>query len=270
MHYVSLLACCALALSGCAGTAVTFPNVQGADVPDARGRLVLPESRGPHPAVVLVHGCGGIRPNADMWARFLRDNGYAALILDGFGPRGVSEICTDFSRVPTYRRVLDAYAALRYLGTRPEVAADRVVLMGFSNGGVVVLDAASRVRAEQVTDTPLRFRASIALYPECRNRMADYGIPVMILIGERDDWTLAVSCQMLLGQLFADSSPVELKIYPRGLHAFDDMSSGAYLPNVRNMNSPSGRGATVGGDARLLKQAQADVLSFLARYLPQR
>jgi dienelactone hydrolase len=235
-----------------------------------RGTLLLPEDRAPSPAVVLVHGCSGIRQNADMWAHFLRDNGYAALILDGFGPRGVSEICTDFSRVPPYRRVLDAYAALRYLATRPEVAADRIAVMGFSNGGVVVLDAATRFWSERRADTPLSFRASIAFYPECRNRMANYAIPVMILIGERDDWTLAASCEGLLRQLSPESLPVDLRVYSGGLHAFDDLSSGAYLSHVRNMNSPSGYGATVGGDARSLERAKADVINFLARYLSPR
>lgn len=269
-----LIACVAtwsaFALLGCAGTSVTFPNIKDADVPSVRGTLLLPEGRGPFPAVILVHGCSGIRPNADMWARFLRGNGYASLILDGFGPRGVSEICTDFSRVPTYRRVLDAYAALRYLGTRPEVAADRVAIMGFSNGGVVVLDAANGFWSERVTDTQLRFRASVALYPECRNRLRSYGVPVMILIGERDDWTLAASCQDLVRQLEPGSSPVDLRIYPGGLHAFDEMSSGAYLSQVRNMNSPTGYGATVGGDARSLARAEADVVDFLRRTLSSR
>lgn len=262
---------CAFALLGCAGTAVIFPNLEHADVPIARGTLLLPEGRGPFPAVVLVHGCGGVRPNADMWARFLRTNGYASLVLDGFGPRGVWEICTDFSRVPTSRRVADSYAALRYLSSRPEIAADRVGVMGFSNGGVVVLDAAIAYWNERLTDPPLRFRASIALYPECRNQIAgSYRIPVLILIGDRDDWTLAESCEALLRRRDPTSSPVELRIYPGGFHAFDDLSSGAYLPHVRNINSPTGYGASVGGDPHSIERAKADVLDFLARYLRPR
>jgi dienelactone hydrolase len=262
-----LLAAGALALAGCVGTGVTFPNVKEADVATVRGTLALPEGRGPFPAVVLVHGCSGIRPNADVWVRFLRSHGYASLVLDGFGPRGVTEICTDFGRVPPFRRVGDAYAALRYLAARPEIAGDRVALMGFSNGGVVVLDAANSLWVERGPEVPHRFRGSIALYPECRNRMAVYRIPVLILIGERDDWTLAASCQELVRDLNTDSSPVDLRIYPNALHAFDDLYAGAYLPRVRNMNSPTGYGASVGGDARALDRAQADVLAFLRRHL---
>ncbi len=266
----ALLALCAIALAGCAGTAVRFPNLKNADVPEMRGTLYLPEGRGPHPAVILVHGCGGLRPNAGMWAGFLEANGYAVLVLDGFGPRGVAEICTNFNRVPPPQRVRDSYAALRYLATRPDIAADRVALMGFSNGAVVVLDAASRFWSGQMTDTALRFRAGVALYPECRNRLSDYASPVMIQIGDRDDWTLASSCTELQQRLQPESQPVALRVYPGALHAFDDLTGGGYLPHVRNLNSPSGYGATTGGDGRSLERAKAELLAYLGLQLAEK
>ncbi len=266
----SLVALWAIALAGCTGTAVNFPNLRHADVPDMRGTLHLPEGRGPHPAVIVVHGCGGLRPNADMWARFLKANGYASLVLDGFGPRGVSEICTNFNRVPPQQRVFDSYAALRYLATRPDIAANRVALMGFSNGAVVVLDAASRFWTGQITDTTQRFRAGVALYPECRNRLSDYAIPTMIQIGDRDDWTLATSCDQLRQRLQPESQPISLQVYPGGLHAFDDLTGGGYLPHVRNINSASGYGATTGGDGRSLERAKADLLDYLGQQLGQK
>lgn len=266
----ALASLCFIALAGCTGTAVSFANLKNADVAEMRGTLHLPEGRGPHPAVILLHGCGGLRPNAAMWAGFLKANGYAALVLDGFGPRGVTEICTNFNRVPPQQRVRDSYAALRYLATRPDIAADRVALMGFSNGAVVVLDAASRFWGGQITDTTLRFRAGVALYPECRNRLSDYGTPVMIQIGDRDDWTLASSCTELQQRLQPESQPLALRVYPGGLHAFDDLTGGGYLPHVRNINSPSGYGATTGGDRRSLERAKADLLDYLRQQLAEK
>lgn len=268
-HLPSLLVlCCCLLLAACASTAVTIPLAAGGDVAAVRGSLVLPKAHpGPVPAVVIVHGCSGPRPNGRMWASFLADHGYASLVLDGFGPRGVVEICTNFNRVPVERRLRDLQAVLAYLQTRPEIAADRVAVMGFSNGAVVALDAASRFWSGQLAHGPLRYRASIALYPECRNRLADYALPSLILIGDKDDWTLASSCEALLQRSLAAGTQPELRIYPGALHAFDDLHSGAYLPQVRNINSPSGFGATVGGDGRSLAAAQADVLAFLRRHL---
>ena len=263
----SILSACLVLLTGCAGQSVSFPNIKDADVPVARGNLLLPEGRGPFPVVVILHGCGGLRPNGDMWARHLRDHGYASLVMDGFGPRGVYEICTDFNRVPTRRRLLDLKAALRYLATRPEIAADRAAIMGFSNGAVVTLDAASRFGRDAIAEGSLSYRAAIALYPECKNRSSDFGMPAQILIGDRDDWTLAASCNELLQRTQPDSPRPELVIYPGAQHAFDNLGANAYLPAVRNINSASGYGASVGGDARVLERAKNDVVQFLGRQL---
>lgn len=270
MHHYLIPFILALMLTGCAGTRVSIPSLEKADIPALPGVLVVPEGKGPFPAVVLVHGCSGIRPNAAMWSRFLRDHGYASLILDSFGPRGVDEICTNFSRLPPYRRVMDSYGALKNLASRPDVDADRVALMGFSNGAVVVLDASTAYWNEYLTNPPLRFRAGLAFYPECRNRTANNQIPVGIFIGSRDDWTLASSCETLKSQTESIGFPPELHIYPGGLHAFDDLLGGAYLPQARNINSPTGYGATTGGDARSLEQSKADVLEFLERHLAPR
>lgn len=263
----SILSACLVLLTGCAGQSVSFPNIKDADVPVARGNLLLPEGRGPFPVVVILHGCSGLRPNGDMWARHLRDHGYASLVMDGFGPRGVYEICTDFNRVPTRRRLLDLKAALRYLATRPEIAADRAAIMGFSNGAVVTLDAASRFGRDAIAEGSLSYRAAIALYPECKNRSSDFGMPTQILIGDRDDWTLAASCNELLQRTQPDSPRPELVIYPGAQHAFDNLGANAYLPAVRNINSASGYGASVGGDARALERAKNDVVQFLGRQL---
>lgn len=258
---------CVVLLAGCAGRGVSVPSLEKADIPEVPGRLVVPEGRGPFPAVVLIHGCSGVRPNADMWAGFFRENGYATLILDGFGARGVNEICTNFNRVPTFRRVMDSYAALRYLASLPEIAADRVALMGFSNGAVVVLDASTAYWNEFLTNPPLRFRAALAFYPECRNRIAEFPLPVSIHIGDRDDWTLSSSCEALVEQAKSSGVPPQLHVYQGGLHGFDDLRGGGYLPQVRNMNSATGYGASVGGDARSLERSKADVLMFLGRHL---
>ena len=91
----------------------------------------------------------------------------------------------------------DFKAAPGYLATRPEIAADRAAIMGFLNGVVVTLDAASRFGRDAIAEGSLSYRAAIALYPECKNRSSDFGMPTQILT-ETDDWTLAASCNELL------------------------------------------------------------------------
>ena len=59
----------------------------------AQGQLVLPANAAADaklPAVVLVHGSGGIYPEQiTYWAKLFNEQGIAAMVIDVFGPRGV-------------------------------------------------------------------------------------------------------------------------------------------------------------------------------------
>src|SRR5882724_8006743 len=57
------------------------------------GDLFTPDGAGPHPAVILHHGCNGIGQNVKNWAVWLQAQGYAALVLDSFTPRGIRTLC---------------------------------------------------------------------------------------------------------------------------------------------------------------------------------
>jgi dienelactone hydrolase len=253
--------------SGCASNRVSFPSYEFSDIPYLRGNLMLPEGNGPFPAVIIVNGCSGILPSHSMWANWFRDHGYATLILDSFGPRNVREICTNFERLPIAKRVLDAYAALSYLGDLNEIDGQRIGIMGFSNNGVVTMDVASRMMANRQKDLPYEFAAAIAVYPSCRFRAQDYAVPTRILIGELDDWTPARLCVDLLSIMMKSSESVDLKIYQGAHHGFDNMGAVTFLPNVLNENR-AGRGATVGGNAAALASAKRDTLEFLEKHMP--
>ena len=70
-----------------------------ADVSSSPAPLVAylfePVTPGPHPAVVMLHGCGGayardgvLNARHRMWGELLAANGYVALLLDSFSSRG--------------------------------------------------------------------------------------------------------------------------------------------------------------------------------------
>src|SRR6266508_3199103 len=59
------------------------------------GELFTPSIGAPHPAVILLHGCGGVSQNVTAWARWLQSEGYAALVLDSFSGRGLRTLCAD-------------------------------------------------------------------------------------------------------------------------------------------------------------------------------
>ncbi|MFX8637187.1 hypothetical protein ABTM28_20700, partial [Acinetobacter baumannii] len=73
--------------------AVRFPSPDRPGT-EVSGWLWQPASPGPHPAAVLLPGCGGPttssgKPNSRIvdWAGRLAEAGYIALAIDSFGPR---------------------------------------------------------------------------------------------------------------------------------------------------------------------------------------
>lgn len=266
--HAGLVAAVALALwlLPATASAVTFDSLTNPPV-ELSALIYRPPGSGPFPAVVLLHGCSGIIRTELAWAVELQKMGYVSLIVDSFKPRGHHEICTDFKRVSRQERVLDAYGALRWLQAQPFVDPRRIGVAGWSNGAYTVL---------QVVDTGSQhpaegFRAAIAVYPDCRfDKNTRFYAPVLILIGERDDWTLASHCRDLAAAGSArPGAPVVLEVYPEALHGFDNPGQGLlYVPNVINGNKPGGCcGATVGYDPAARADAIERVKSFLGEHM---
>src|SRR5262249_1303772 len=91
--------------------------------------------------------------------------------------------------------------------------------------------------------------------------------PLLILVGEKDDWTPADHCQALAQAAQGAGYPVTIKIYPGALHASDSAFPRRYVAERRNANAPDGHGATTGGDAAAWEDAKLQVTQFFARYL---
>jgi len=91
--------------------------------------------------------------------------------------------------------------------------------------------------------------------------------PLLILIGEKDDWTPADPCEALTKAAQAAGYPVTLKVYPGAYHAFDSERPPRYLDDRRNQNKRDGHGATTGGDPRAWADAIEQVKGFFGRYL---
>ena len=272
--------------------------VSGEKIP---ATLRAPEGPGPFPAVVIVHDCSGLGPRSSgapaRWADELVHQGYAVLMPDSFTPRGFpAGVCSEpyeRSRVANGEvRAADAYGALAYLRARPDIDGKHIGIMGGSHGGWTVLAA---MYEPALATNPLRaakengFTAAIALYPSCAAR---YGLwhtmrangartgpaatyigvykpiaPVLILIGERDDWTPALPCERLAEAAQGGGYPVSIKVYPGAFHSFDSFAPMHFDALRTNANSLSGHGATTGGDAAAWADAKRQVAVFFGRYL---
>ncbi len=70
---------------------------------------------------------------------------------------------------------------------------DRITLLGWSHGGMTTLSAVSnRARNEPLGLDPCK--AAIAFYPRCSLILRRVDTPLLVLIGEADDWTPATYC----------------------------------------------------------------------------
>jgi dienelactone hydrolase len=263
-----------LLLAGCnLGQSVRLPAMPERQAPSIAMRVVRPDGAGPFPAVVWLHGCGGVTPGArhlEDWTRRLTRMGYVVAIPDSFTDRGYPRgVCGYGGQVGPETRAGDAYAALRSLEDRTDVVGDRIGLIGHSHGGWTVLaamdeDVAAHARA--AAGARHGFAAAIAFYPACTSRAWTAGYrpvaPLLILSGELDDWTPAPPCQRLAERARTEGQPVSIVVYPGAHHAFD-----SYAPLTRIPEALRGRGATIGGDNSARADSIKQVEMFFARYL---
>jgi dienelactone hydrolase len=263
---------------------ITIPSLasaRDAGAPEALSAwLFRPAGAGPFAALVALHGCGGLYTNrtrgtldgrfAD-WGARLSALGYAVLFPDSFGPRGIREICSrsDSPVDATHGRPEDADAALAWLARQPFVRADRVGVIGWSNGAMTVLALADPARPRP-PGLGADFRSAVAFYPGCRV-FRDRGgwtsrLPLAILIGDADNWSSPGPCRDLAAAARAQGAPVEFTLYPGAYHDFDHPDLPARVrANVAGTRSGT---ATLGTDPAARADALARVPAFLARTLP--
>src|SRR5262249_2719292 len=160
---------------GTLAVTVQFPSADGTTT--LTGYVYTPKHKRAEraPAVVMMHGRAGpysingkdrgpynastLSKRHKMWGESWSALGYVAVLVDSFGPRGypggfgrhtINERPDAVNEVTV--RPLDAYGALAYLRSRPDVAPDRIRLQGWSNGGSAAL-AAMALDAQRLPGT---------------------------------------------------------------------------------------------------------------------
>lgn len=211
---------------------------------------------GPAPAVLALHGCGGLYDGRgrlaeryiELAAR-LNAMGVHMLATDSLQPRGERELCTQRTgqrKVTQLQRRRDALGGLQWLAAQPGVDAARLGLLGWSNGGSTAL-AASNQRHPEVAAAGVRPTLVVAFYPGCETELARgyQGVaPLLMLLGEADDWTPAEPCKTLAA---AAGPAVQWEAYAGAFHGFDGTGPVRLRRDVPNGTRP-GQGVHVGGD----------------------
>jgi dienelactone hydrolase len=237
---------------------VSFPS---RDAQGLVGWLARPEGAGPFPFVIGLHGCAGLYERSGEigaretdWSQRLTQAGYAVLLVDSFGPRGIKALCTERERSLTPAgRARDAFAAVDWLNRQSFAASQRISLIGWSNGGSTALRVADSPEAK-------RLRHVIAFYPGCRvmlKRDWRARTDTAIFQGLADDWTPAAPCEEL-----AQRGGARFVGFPGAYHDFDHPGLPLRERKAAYSQRPDGM-VTIGSDPKARAEAIGAVMAIL-------
>jgi dienelactone hydrolase len=190
------------------------------------GELRLPSATMRVPAVILVHGSGGVGANVDWWAKELNGIRVAAFLMDSFTGRGIIETITDQSRLANLSMIVDAYRALELLSRHARIDASRIALMGFSRGGFVALYASLKRFRRMHGPDGVEFAAHIPFYAQCNTAyIGDEEVsdcPIRLFHGTADDYVSIEPCRKYVKRLRRAGKDIQLTEYAGAHHAFDN------------------------------------------------
>jgi dienelactone hydrolase len=203
-------------------------------------RVYGPEDRTPRPAVLIFHGCGGMRGHLDRYAEAAAQAGFRVFSVDSYAPRGWSQafglafVCTALA-FRGWERAGDIAATIHGVSARPDVDASRLALAGFSHGGwgIMELMAAPRARpgelglADPHAVDLKGVRCVVLAYPYIGFAAARREAPwrhrpaTLAIIARRDHLTTVRNAERVHGKVKACGVEVETWI-AEGTHAFDE------------------------------------------------
>jgi len=204
--------------------------------------VVGPDDDRPRPAVLLFHGCGGMRPHLPRYAEAARAAGWRAFIVDSYTPRGwnrmfaLSMVCTGLL-LRGDERAGDILSGIAGVSARPDVDASRLALAGWSHGGwgiMEVMSAERRPNSLGVADPGSAsldgIKATYLAYPyigvAALNRMRPWRqCPrTLAVVAARDHLTTVRNAERVHDMVRNCGAEVETWI-AQGSHSFDEPTS---------------------------------------------
>jgi len=219
-HLLALTIICAACSSG-----VPTPHrLTGSGVsPAVWGIVELPQTPGPHPAVLLLPGSYGWRPDYARFARSFADSGFVALAIDYYAEAGRGIVPSagngNWSAWQTTVR-----NAVNYLAAMPAVAGRPIGVVGYSRGAFLAISvAASTPAIKAIVD--LYGAGSDADPPE---ELIPQVPPILILHGEADSEVPVALAHRLYERMRSHGGDVEMHLYPGAKHVFNAPWSSNY------------------------------------------
>ena len=228
------------------------------------------------PAVLILHGSGGVDGRGAFYARALQEAGIATLEITMF-QSGCPPKAGPQATMP------HASAALRWLGKQPAIDGKRLGVMGFSWGGVMTVLLSSELVQERLGNDVPKPVAFAPLYPVCsaiarivknperacynaQTRMS--ASPMLINVGSNDDYEEGKRpCDALIAMWPAAAREQVTVNYIEGAtHAFDYQTAER---RFYDRLSHAGRGGMVRivPSPRDADETRKAVVSFFVKHL---
>jgi dienelactone hydrolase len=280
MRLSSATAFLTLSVVAFAAQAAPLPAPRQVDIPSGNAilhaQLYKPDGNGPFPAVIALHGCGGlgghseaILPRYRDWAEQLLKDGKAVLLPDSYGSRELGPQCRVKERerhvLARRERVADIMAARQWLVEQPWVAHDRISLLGWANGASALLWAV-RPQLSSANAEP-DFRSAVAFYPDCRVSSGlgwSARVPTLLLIGAKDDVSSPPACRQMIDGAHGRSALARIVVYPGAYHDFDRANLPLHATAGTTDAAVPERGH-LGTDTEARADSQKRVAEWLAR-----
>jgi dienelactone hydrolase len=212
----------------------------------------LPKSKPPYALVVIAHGCAGLtkngQRNSQEWAKWFQGNDFATVIVDSWAGRDVGDACENpgLANALIPIRVEDAYGVAADVSKKHPINPEQIYLIGGSHGGRVAYEILTPNYAQQMGEKHgVKFAGAIGLYPGCSAHMITEPTksPLLLIVGEVDEWTLPKYCYDLARSAKYSSTPgfdIEVKSIQGAGHSFD------YYWEQNTMRRVVGQGGKVG------------------------
>jgi len=249
------------------GEIIKFVSLDKDKLQNVSGELFLPkEFKGKVPAMIVVHGTGGIDNRTKYFADNLPKFGIAVFMVDF--KTGVFTSPKD--RLPGDDFQPFAFAALKTLRQNSNIDQNKIGIMGFSLGGNITLTSAlMEYKSKWLGETQNGFKVHVAYYPGCKfflrkiKSNSQIQAPLKVYWGTKDSYGDGEYCPKLKNELSEISkNPVELESFEGGHHGFDGLKTISYYdPAAINTNGYSE------ANSDFANKARQSSIEFIIKYL---
>lgn len=212
------------------------------------GYLAVPNDTSKNIVVIVSHGSQGLDLHHRWYADHLAEQGYYALVLDHWTPRGLGQVQrSGYTKASlgsggnALNMAIDTLAATVALRKDERFKNARFAHLGESMGASVARELnrpwVYRAAAQVLGEEPTEPKAFIALYMGCTEKNKNdrfKNIPVLFINGDKDDDTAVGPCRDFVQFMNDRGGNAKLVEIPGAYHQFDSFYKLAYFGDIEN------------------------------------